>query len=233
MESLLEINLEALIGTLAAYFAIMAVLAVGTEVALDALKIRILRKRPSPLETLREVGDWIPADKAGQMEARLKAITQVLADVDRTLESARKDWKPILDEAIHKGEAYLKETDLAEALMRLEARAQELNRYRVAAIRFLSLVVGIFLAALLQINTFELLQPVIPGIFSGILVPGSPWFNVAGILLSGLGASAGSSFWHDQMKRLQQTQQVVKAAEELKREATIVIQGALASAQEE
>jgi hypothetical protein len=40
----MEINLEALLGTLAVYFAIMAVLAVGTEIVLDILKVRALKK---------------------------------------------------------------------------------------------------------------------------------------------------------------------------------------------
>jgi hypothetical protein len=228
----MEINLEALLGTLAAYFAIMAVLAVGTEVVLDILKIKALKKQTSPSEALAELKQWVPEKDWQDMEVRVQHMEEVIREVDVTLAEARagfaelrKHAKPILEA----GER-LTSAQLANVMRKLEARYQAVTANRVAWIRFLSLVIGIGWAVIIQINSLDLLDPVIPDTIANLLGGSDTlWYNVAGLLLSGLGAAAGSSFWHDQMARLRQAGQVVDVAEQMKAQVTAIASGIAAA----
>lgn len=227
------INLETLLGTLAAYFAIMAVLAVGTEVVLDILKLKSLKKPTSPSDALAELKEWVPKEKWDDLDHRVRNMERVIREVDATLAETRYGFarlqstaKPILDEFGH-----LTPDNVAAVMRDLEARYQALRDNRLAWIRFLSLAIGIAWAVLLQINSLDLLDPVIPDAVAELLGGGDAlWYHAAGLILSGLGASAGSSFWYEQMARLRQTRQVVDTAEQLKAQAAAIASG-IASAQ--
>jgi hypothetical protein len=228
----MEINLETLLGTLAAYFAIMAVLAVGTEVALDILKIKALAKPTSPHQALgefqAELKEWMSKEDWDNLDQRVEQMEQVIRDVDNTLAQTRtglvrlrRQAEPVLKE-IDK----LAPVDVAPVMRELEVRYQALADNRIAWIRFWSLVVGILWAVILQINSLDLLGPVIPATIANLLGgTDTLWYSVAGLALSGLGAAAGSSFWHDQMARLRQARQVVDTTEQLKAQATAIASG--------
>ena len=84
---------------------------------------------------------------------------------------------------------------------------------------------------ILQINSLDLLAAVIPDSVAELLGgAGALWYQVAGLILSGLGAAAGSSFWYEQMARLRQTRKVVETTEQLKAQAAAIASG-IASAQ--
>jgi hypothetical protein len=228
----MEINLEALLGTLAAYFAIMAVLAVGTEVALDILKIKALAKPTSPSEALAEfqaeLKEWMPEKDWNNLEQRAEKMEHVIRDLDNTLTKTRsglgrlrQQAKPVLTE-IDK----LAPTDVATVMRELEARYQAITDNRIAWIRFWSLVIGIVWAVILQINSLDLLGPVIPNAVDNLLGGRDTlWYSVAGLALSGLGAAAGSSFWYEQMARLRQARQVVSTTEELRAQVEALAAG--------
>jgi hypothetical protein len=153
---------------------------------------------------------------------------------------------------------------MASRLLQMENRHRNEESSRLRSLRVVSVLMGILLAFLVQVNVVDILS----GAFEGIgkvnevvnteMVVG--WLNWvlrlfkwlpfldeidlvgegealktlangmrldAGILLSGLAASAGSAFWHDQLERLQvakkaaaQVQTVVETVRESKREAS-------------
>jgi cell division protein FtsB len=228
----MEMNLEAALGTLAAYFAIMAVLAVGTEVVLDILKLKMLKKPTSPSKALADLKEWVPKEKWDDLEERVKFMEDTIRELDQGLSQIqagiseiRRRAEPVLKE----GEVLTYQT-VATVVRRLEARYDLITANRVAWIRLLSLIVGIGWAVMLQINSLDLLGPVIPDVIKDLLGGvQSTWYGIAGLVLSGLGAAAGSSFWHDQMARLQQAQQVVDTAEQLKAQATAIASGVVAA----
>jgi hypothetical protein len=230
---MMEINLEALLGTLAAYFAIMAVLAVGTEIVLDILKVKTLKKPTSPSHVLAELKEWLPREMWDDMDERVKYMEQVVQDIDKTLSETqvgltqlRRQAEPILEKY-----GSLTSEKMVIVLAELEARYQAIRDNRLAWIRFLSLAIGIAWAVFLQINSLDLLAPVIPDSVAELLGGADAfWYQVAGLILSGLGAAAGSSFWYEQMARLRQTRKVVETTEQLKAQAAAIASG-IASAQ--
>ena len=229
----MEINMEALLGTLAAYFAIMAVLAVGTEIVLDILKVKALKKPTAPSQVLAELKEWLPKEMWDDMDERVKYMEQVIQDIDKTLSGTqvgltqlRRQAEPILDKY-----GALTSEKVVIAMRELEARYQAIRDNRLAWIRFLSLAIGVAWAVILQINSLDLLAPVIPDAVAELLGGvDALWYQVAGLILSGLGAAAGSSFWYEQMARLRQTRKVVETTEQLKAQAAAIASG-IASAQ--
>ena len=121
--------------------------------------------------------------------------------------------------------------EAAAQLMRIDERDRQENKIRISQLRFLSVVIGIFLAYLLKVDSADLLRDLFSSSanFLDITLIGENsalllWVErtlgvdapalTAGILLTGLGASAGSSFWHDQLNRLQAIKKTTDAAQE-------------------
>jgi hypothetical protein len=120
-------------------------------------------------------------------------------------------------------------TTLAGSLLSLETIHQNQEKWRVQLIRILSILVGTYLAYLLQIDAASYLNYAIPGIEAKInfvhphtLLRFIPAKLTVGIILTGLAASAGSKFWRDMLTRLQEARgqaeeaaRVVKKVKEL------------------
>lgn len=229
---MIEINLEALLGTLAAYFAIMAVLAVGTEVMLDILKLKSLKKPTSPSEALAELKEWVPPEAWEDLEKRTKHLEQVIQEVDAALTQSRYGLARLrsqVDPVLARYE-HLTPDNLANVMRELEHRYRAISDSRLAWIRFFSLAIGIVWAVVLQINSLDLLGPIIPGTIANLLGgTRTLWYNIAGLILSGLGAAAGSSFWYEQMSRLRQARQVTDTAQQLKEQAAAIASGIAAA----
>jgi hypothetical protein len=104
---------------------------------------------------------------------------------------------------------------------------------RVRWLRFISVLVGIWLAYLLGINAANLLPAQLSALSEAlnrslgdyirvpttfpVLVWLDQFFNQLklGMIVSGLAASAGSTFWHDQLDRLQVAKKVVGRVSEM------------------
>ncbi len=120
-------------------------------------------------------------------------------------------------------------TEAAAKLLDLERKEKELENKRIRRTRFIAVLFGISIAYLLQIDSADLLQGLFPegsNFLTLTLLPDSfvGWvqssfgfeqvFNVtAGVILTGLAASAGSGFWHDQLSRLQSVKKGVDQAQ--------------------
>ncbi len=118
-------------------------------------------------------------------------------------------------------------------LLRTDQQRDEENS-RLRWMRAVSVLIGMYLAYMMQIDAAELLDAAVPGIaneingilnLSGELLHKS--WNVlsadraitAGIILTGLASSAGSAFWHDQLDRLQSSKKQAEAAAKMLQQA--------------
>lgn len=192
------INAIAVIGV---YFALMAVLSVSVEAVINWFKVPIpwLQGKPSPSDVLNEVANWLPADEAQAAQARIVALNKALTAI---------------------GEVELGENasvaDLAAKVGQATTRYIQLERDRRAVIRLMAIGFGIAFAWLFQIDTLQLLSPLVgPAQVLWHATLGTDGAHVAGLVLSGLAASAGSSFWHDQAARLRQIKSATEAVGEL------------------
>lgn len=185
----------------------------GTDVYLESLN-GLLHE----LEVQRdEVQSWI-----GQIWQRL------VNGVKRFLIRAPRMQHPKLAPSIY-NPRIKDSTEAAAKLLDLERKEKELESKRIRRTRFISVLFGIFLAYMLQIDSADLLQDLFPtgaNFLSLTLLPDSfiNWaqnafrlqqvFNLtAGVILTGLAASAGSGFWHDQLSRLQSIKKGVDQAQ--------------------
>lgn len=164
---------------------------------------------------------------ARKMWRRLHKADNFIGRTFRALEAA---WNKMLGRTKMELEE-LMEYDPIENVASVARVILELDRQhkadadsRTRYIRTLSVGVGIILAYILQIDAAELLQGLIPvgtaKFLSTVLISeGSVILGVtfpqnltAGIILAGLAASAGSSFWHARLGQLQSLRQTTEAA---------------------
>lgn len=113
---------------------------------------------------------------------------------------------------------------LARVILELEQKHKDDGASRIYLIRTLSVIVGVALAYILQIDSAELLAGLLPAstttfLETVLVVEDSRVLGLefarnltAGILLSGLAASAGSNFWHDRLSQLQAVRSTAEAA---------------------
>ena len=118
----------------------------------------------------------------------------------------------------------------ANRLMEIDERDKQENKIRISQLRFASVVVGIVLAYILKVDSADLLGELFSnsanflditllGEDSALLIWVNNTFGIrapaitAGVLLTGLGASAGSNFWHQQLNRLESIKQGTDAAQ--------------------
>ncbi len=198
MDNTMITQIGEVIAVLGIYVALMSVLSVSVEAVISWFKIPIpwLQGKPSPAVALKEVESWLPADEQVQMEGRIQALNKVL-------------------EAL--GEMQIKEeltgAQLAAKVGEITTLYIKKERARRATIRALAVVVGILLAYIFQIDTLQILAPLSPEApklwLEALGREGAHW---AGLILSGMGASAGSGFWHDQMARLRNAKALAEMA---------------------
>ena len=185
----------------------------GTDVYLESLN-RLLYE----LEVQRDqVQSWI-----GQMWQRL--VNSVKRLLIRTPYMQHPTLKPYSYNPCIKDS-----TEAAAKLLDLEQKEKELENKRIRRTRFIAFVFGIVIAYMLQIDSADLLQDLFPAdsnFLTLILLPATAFswigrlFGVdsmydltAGVILTGLAASAGSGFWHDQLSRLQSVKKGVDQAQ--------------------
>jgi hypothetical protein len=124
-------------------------------------------------------------------------------------------------------------TSLSKVLLEQEIRHKDAEATRLHWLRVISVFAGVILAYILQIDAARLLDAAVPGISAKINtflnIPGDDlhafWYVLpeksrltAGIILTGLAASAGSAFWHDQLDKLQSAKKQAEAAAKLVRQ---------------
>jgi hypothetical protein len=112
---------------------------------------------------------------------------------------------------------------VAQVILQQEAQHKREEAFRVSVLKLISLVTGVVLAYLLQIDALVLLKGIIPAktvaTINAVVIPTWPLGEEAsthpaltvGIILTGLAATAGSAFWHDQLDKLQSAKRQAEA----------------------
>ncbi|MCA9928539.1 MAG: hypothetical protein KC419_08680, partial [Anaerolineales bacterium] len=119
-------------------------------------------------------------------------------------------------------------TEAAAKLLDMEQYDKELEKKRIRRTRLVAVILGTTIAYFLQVDSAVLLRDLFPDganfLFLTLIPHNSALFHwiesrlsiptydlTAGVILTGLAASAGSSFWHDQLGRLQAVKSGVEA----------------------
>ncbi len=212
-------NAIAVLGT---YIALMAVLAIAVEAFISWLKIpgnSPLAGKPSPEEVLKEVTIWIGEDKIELQKGRIEALKKALTSVEETVKKIQdKKTGASIDNVSIENIIEELDDDTKRTTKTIAQAADIATKYyflnekkRRSIIRFLSIIIGIFFAFLFQIDTLEILKDFVTvpqGLPASVV-------RTIGIILSGLSASAGSSFWHDQSEKLRSIKKTKESVGEL------------------
>ena len=121
----------------------------------------------------------------------------------------------------------LNKTTVAAILQERDDKHRDEEASRLRLLRVISALIGVVLAYFVNVDAAELLDKAVPGVAQQINLnivifnPHSVWPDLPdrvitpGIILSGLAASAGSAFWHDQLDRLQAAKKGAESAAKL------------------
>ena len=207
------------LGVLGAYFAILLVLSVSVETLLEPFTwFRGLRKQASPDDVLKSVQEWLPegSDDAKKVIAIQTYTSQTktnLQELDKTVDALREDALKALKEMGLEAQVDTIQKDIALKLATLRQKYASTEKSRITWLRVLSAVIGIIIAYLMQINTFELLGVLFPNDIIASL--NTPIGHIGGVVATGLASSAGSSFWHDMLGRVRNLKNVAEQAQNL------------------
>jgi hypothetical protein len=156
---------------------------------------------------------------------------------DQDLDPHKFDKPPQVEKILN---TEITSTTAAQIVLTRTDQQRDEESSRLRWLRAISVLVGMYLAYLLQIDAAELLDAAVPGIaetinavfrFSGeelhklwpALAPDRA--ITAGIVLTGLAASAGSTFWHDQLDRLQSAKKGAESAAQMLQQAKEAVGG--------
>jgi hypothetical protein len=212
-------NISLVLGVLGAYFAVLLVMAVSVETILEPFTFfRGLQKRVNPDDVLKAVEEWLPE---GSGEAAKVVAIQTYAEKTRLdLDELNLTAKQLTDDAVKtlkelKLDAQVNEVQkqIAIKLSILRERYAASQKQRITLLRSISAVIGIILALLLQVNTFDILRPLFTTEVWNTL--STPMGQLGGMILTGLASSAGSSFWHDMLGRVRNLKEVAGQVESL------------------
>jgi hypothetical protein len=203
------------LGVLGAYFVMVLVLAVSVETILEPFTwwFRGLRKKISPEDVLNDIKSWLPP--IADMGTRATAIANLAEEYRLNIRDVQKRMetiKVIADETA-KGLGVHKQVDDTEKMIAVYMAALRDKfsldeRKRIAALRLIAGLVGISIAIMLRIDTFDIIGTLFPEDVRQLLT--TPGGQIGGMTITGLAASAGSSFWHDQLGRLRAIKESVK-----------------------
>lgn len=207
------------LGVLGAYFAILLVLSVSVETLLEPFTwFRGLRKQASPDDVLRSVQEWLPD---GSEEAiKVVAIQTFASQAKTNMEEVDKNVRELRDSAVKaltemglEEQVNTVQKDIALKLATLRQKHSSTEKSRITTLRVVSAFIGIGIAWIMQINTFEILAVLFPD--DVILSFSTPIGQIGGIVATGLASSAGSSFWHDMLGRVRNLKNIKQEAEKV------------------
>jgi hypothetical protein len=199
-------QLTAVLGVLGAYFAVILVMAVSVETILEPFTwFKALQKKVSLEDVLGDIKGWLPP--IADMGTRAAAIANLSEEYNVNLRDiqARLNLINVIADETAKGMGVQKRVDetekkIAVYMAALRAKFAMNERKRITILRIASAIIGISIAIMLKIDTFDILGSLFPIDVRTILT--TPGGQIGGMIITGLASSAGSSFWHDQLGRL-------------------------------
>lgn len=192
------------IGVLGVYFALMAVLAIAVETVMGWLKLKKFQSKPSPEAVLEQMKAWMSEEEFNKASNRINVLEKTLRELDNGASLINK---------IKSGKDEANDSQIAEWANDAFALYIQEEKRRRAIIRLITIGLGIGFAFIFQIDTVQLLLPIFSEFYQLALLEriaefvgnenmGAMFVKFIGFMLSGLAASAGSSYWHDQSARL-------------------------------
>ena len=207
-------NLSVVLGVIGAYFAILLVLSVSVETILEPFSFfKGLRKTASPDDVLKSVKEWLPegSDDAAKAIAIQTFTKQAQVDVnklDETVYQLRQSADQVLTKLDENENLSAMHTELALRLATLREHYAGTQKQRITWLRTISALIGIVIAFSLQIDTFEILGSLFSADTLSTLA--TPIGHFGGMFITGVAASAGSSFWHDMLGQVRNAKDTVK-----------------------
>ena len=221
MDDQLE-NIINVLGTIGAYFAIVLVLSIAVETILDSIKqnrwlartvqinewlqfLDVQKKRVSPDQAMRDIAYWVPEN--AQAEVQMAALNNMAREFGVALGAVTQGADAAFSMAndlvamtgISRQSAYSRQ-QLAQKLYVIRQKFNAEEGVRVMRLRRVAAGIGVILALLFRLDTFQFLAPLFSPAVQGWLE--LTYVSVGGMLLTGVASSAGSSFWHDQLDRV-------------------------------
>lgn len=212
-------SISAVLGVLGAYFAILLVLSVSVESILEPFSFfKGLQKPVNPDDVLKSVQEWLPegsgeAAKVVAIQTYAEKTKLDLGELDAIAKQVTGQAVETLKQMGYESQVNSAQKEIAVKLATLRERYASSQKQRITILRSLSAAIGIILAFLLQINTFDLLG----SLFSENVLRSlnTPVGYYGGIVITGLAASAGSSFWHDMLGRVRNIKDTIKQVEKI------------------
>ena len=212
-------SISAVLGVLGAYFAILLVLSVSVETILEPITFfKGLQKQVNPDDVVKSVEEWLP-EGSGEA-AKVVAIQTIaektrvdMAELDRTAKGVASQAVETLKQLGFDEQVEVAKKEIAIKLAMLRERYAASSRQRITLLRTLSAVIGIAIAFALQLNTFDMLGSFFSPEVANTL--NTTVGQIGGIIVTGLAASAGSSFWHDMLGRVRNIKEAVKQVEKV------------------
>ena len=212
-------SISAVLGVLGAYFAILLVLSVSVETILEPFTfLKVLQKQANPDDVVKAVQEWLP-EGSGEA-AKVVAIQSIaektrldMADLDQTAKKVASQAVETLKQLGLEDQVDIVKKEIAIKLSTLRERYAASQKQRITILRTLSAVIGIVIAFALQINTFDILGSFFSPQVAATL--STPVGQIGGVIITGLAASAGSSFWHDMLGRVRNIKDAVKQVEKV------------------
>ena len=211
-------NISAVLGVLGAYFAILLVLSVSVETILEPFTFfKGLQKQANPDDVVKAIQEWLPegsgeAAKVVAIQSYAEKAKIDMAELDRVAKAQAANAEETLKQLGLEEQVDTVKKEIAIKLSTLREKYAASQKQRITILRTLSAVIGIAIAFALQINTFDIL-----GSFFSVDVMASlntQWGQIGGVVITGLAASAGSSFWHDMLGRVRNVKDTVKQVEQ-------------------
>lgn len=212
-------NISAVLGVLGAYFAILLVLSVSVETILEPFSFfKGLQKQADPDDVVKSVQEWLP-EGSGEA-AKVVAIESIaakarvnMAELDRMAKAQAANAEETLKKLGLEGKVDTAKKEVAIKLSALREKYAASQKQRITILRTLSAAIGIVIAFALQINTFDILGSFFsPEVMRSL---DSQLGQIGGIVITGLAASAGSSFWHDMLGQVRNAKDTVRQVENL------------------
>jgi len=213
-------NISFVLGVLGAYFAILLVLSVSVETLLEPISsisiFKGLQKTANPDDVLKDVQEWLPegsddAAKVVAIQAYAEKAKIDLAELEKNAKSVAESAVKTLSEMGYDPQMDTIHQEVAIKFSALKEKYAASKKQRITILRTLSAVVGLAIAFALQLNSFDILGELFTPEVQASL--NTPVGIIGGIMLTGLAASAGSSFWHDMIGRVRNIKDTVQKVE--------------------
>jgi len=198
-------EITTVMGVLGGFFAVILALSVSVETLLEPLtSLRSFQKQVSPDEILSDIKGWLPPIADGGAKAAAIANLSHMYGVNLVDLTRRLNVIKVLADETAKGLGVQKQVDdyekkIAVYMAALRQRYAITESKRISLLRMMAAAIGIAIAMLLRINSLDILAALLPAEVR-LLLTGQAG-AVGGMVITGLAASAGSSFWHDQLGR--------------------------------